>query len=138
MIQEVVYASIIISGIIGFSIAYYIYSYKRNKTKSLVCPLNFHCDPVINSKYSKIFGFPVEVLGLMYYAIISVAYIFFWLSPFSVNFWFTQSVVWASAAAFIFSIYLTYIQAFTLKNWCSWCLVSAALCVVILVLAFFV
>ena len=33
--------------------------------------------------------------------------------------------------ATLFSFYLTYIQASKLKEWCTWCLISALLCSII-------
>lgn len=40
-----------------------------------------------------------------------------------------------SLVAFLFSAYLTFIQAFTLRQWCTWCLISAGLCTLIFALA---
>ena len=57
---------IILLGIVGFSIASYIYNKKRNK-KKLICPIHSNCEQVINSNYSKILGIPVEILGIIYY-----------------------------------------------------------------------
>ena len=48
------------------------------------------------------------------------------------------AVFWALAlttAAFLFSLYLTFIQGFVLREWCEWCLVSAFLCAAIFILA---
>jgi uncharacterized membrane protein len=32
-----------------------------------------------------------------------------------------------SVGAFLFSLYLTGVQAFKIKSWCTWCLTSAAI-----------
>lgn len=138
MLEVIAYVILILAGIAGFNIAYYIHSHKRTKGKAMVCPMNFHCDPVINSKYSKLFGMPLENLGMLYYSIITLSYLFFLFSPIEIMTWFTQGVLYTSAFAFVFSMYLTYLQAFKLKNWCSWCLMSASLCVIIFVFALLV
>ncbi|MEX2008266.1 MAG: vitamin K epoxide reductase family protein, partial [Candidatus Spechtbacterales bacterium] len=37
----------------------------------------------------------------------------------------------ASAAAFVFSAYLTFLQAVVIRDWCSWCLISATISTII-------
>lgn len=138
MIEVISSIILILAGIAGFGISHYIYAHKRNKSKALVCPMNFHCDPVINSKYSKVFGIPLEFLGMLYYTIITLSYLFFTVTPYLVPNWFTQTVAYTSLVAFLFSLYLVYIQAFKLKNWCSWCLMSASLCLIIFIFVFLV
>ena len=39
-----------------------------------------------------------------------------------------SGLMFASVCAFAFSIYLTLLQAFVLKNWCTWCIISACIC----------
>ncbi len=117
----------------GFLIASYIRSTKRNATP-LVCPLEGNCEQVIYSKHSKMFGIPLETLGIFYYAIISASYIFFIIFP---NFEWPMVpylLLCVSAIGFFFSVYLTAIQALVLKHWCTWCLFSAAICTVIFII----
>ncbi|MEX2054859.1 MAG: hypothetical protein WD972_01630, partial [Candidatus Andersenbacteria bacterium] len=44
------------------------------------------------------------------------------------------ATVLVSTSAFLFSLYLTFIQGVTLRQWCTWCLCSAALCTLIFLL----
>jgi|SRR3989344_9470378 len=118
---------IVILAIAGFALALYIHFHKRT-ARPLVCPIGHHCDPVIHSDYSKIFGFPVEMLGMLYYALIAVGY---WLAPAH------MALQIISGAAFGFSLYLIGIQLFVLRMWCTWCLISAALCTGIFIVTFF-
>jgi uncharacterized membrane protein len=115
----------------------YIYTTKRNSQKVLVCPIGGHCDSVVNSKYSKFLGVSVELMGALYYGLIIVFYgvYFFFPNIFTdtVLFFFTSF----SVIAFLFSVYLVLIQAFVIKNWCTWCLFSAGFTTLIAVLAVF-
>ena len=116
-----------IIAIIGFTLATYIHFHKRTQTP-LVCPIGHECDAVIHSDYSKFIGFPVEVLGMIYYAIIVAGYLMY---PGQM----TLQIL--SGAALGFSVYLVSIQLFVLRQWCTWCLFSAALCTAIFILTFF-
>lgn len=121
-----------IVGISGFSLANYIYRCKH-KVKPLVCPLRSNCDEVVRSKYSKLFGIPLEVLGMVYYGFVTVIHALMIFMPSLATNWELILGLVASSAAFLFSIYLTSIQAFVLKEWCTWCLTSATFCLIIFV-----
>jgi uncharacterized membrane protein len=116
---------LLLLGFGGFILAFFIYRKKRIK-KPLICPLRSDCNVVINSKYSKFLGFPVEILGIVYFLFIMVLQGFFLFFPnLSVNEWFSFVSVFVSFGAFIFSLYLTAVQLFGLKQFCAWCITSA-------------
>lgn len=114
----------LIFGIAGFMLATYIYL-KKKTAQPMVCPLNGECDLVTQSQYSKFLGVPVEKMGMVYYALVIVVYALHGfisdLLPDAVMFLMTGVTI----GAFIFSLYLIFIQAFVLKKWCTWCIFSA-------------
>ena len=114
----------------GFLLAFYI-RHKKQAHEKMVCPLDSDCDAVIYSEYSKFFGIPVEILGLFYYGLIAVSYALFLVFPVFASPLVVFSVFAFTTAAFLFSLYLTFIQAFALKQWCTWCLISAGFCAVV-------
>lgn len=118
----------------GFAISLNIWKKKRTK-KPFACPLRFRCETVVHSSYSKLLGIPLEYLGLLYYGLIFVSYLSFFLFPEIVRSdrIFVYSVSIATIIAFVVSIYLTFVQAFLLKEWCSLCLVSALMCTIIFI-----
>ncbi len=127
---------IILLGFIGLFVALHIHN-KKSKKVPLICPLRSNCDTVIHSDYSKFLGIRVERLGIIYYSLIVIGHGMFLFFPGTLDpFFITVSSV-LSACAFVFSIYLLSIQAFILKQWCFWCLVSASLSISIFLLAFF-
>ena len=118
----------------GFLIAHHIFQKKR-KAEYLVCPIKFDCNSVVNSDYSRFLGIPVEVLGMFYYAIIALSYLFLILAPGYYPIFLGGISITLSVGAFLFSLYLMGILAFVLRKGCSWCFFSAILSTLIFILS---
>ena len=130
MSASVLHVIIIICAFGGVSIALYIHRKKRLH-EPLTCPIGHSCDPVIHSRYSRFMDMPVELLGVLYYTIVVVSYILFLAAP-SLSQTLPSLILFAlSALAFLFSLYLIAVQLFILRQWCTWCIISALLCTVI-------
>lgn len=125
---------IILASLGGFFLAFYIRA-KKHKPEAMVCPLHGSCNTVTTSEYSSFFGFPVEMIGMVYYGFIATSYIillaFPYLSVPIVNFLLLGTTI----VAFLFSVYLTLVQGFALRQWCTWCLTSAGLSTLIFALS---
>lgn len=124
---------IISAALAGTVLAAYIYRKKRAHI-ALVCPLKADCESVVRSEYARFFGIPVELLGIGYYSLIAVSYAVIAAAPAVAAPPLVFGLLAITSAAFLFSLYLTFIQAFAIKQWCSWCLVSAGLCTLIFIL----
>jgi len=122
--------------ICGFLLASYVYT-KKHKKENLVCPMDGSCDEVVNSRYSKFLGVPVEVMGMFYYAFIVLTYTYIFLNAQNVSDLFKFFMTGITVGAFFFSVYLVIIQAFILRMWCTWCLFSAGFTTFIFVTAVF-
>lgn len=122
---------VVVTALGGLSLASYIH-YKKKRRQPITCPLDSDCDTVVHSEYAYFLGLPVELLGMFYYGLIAVVYGAFLFAP-AVN---TSLVVFlilgASIVAFFFSLYLTFVQAVAIKEWCTWCLISAGLSTLVL------
>ena len=121
---------VILCALCGFLLALFIHI-KKKLSEPLVCPIGHSCDPVVRSDYSRFLGIPVEILGMLYYFLIFLFYSLFLLFPALKAGETAITFVGISSLAFLFSLYLTAVQAFILKEWCTWCLISASLCAVI-------
>src|SRR3989344_4608754 len=131
MSQGAAYTIIIFLAFIGFLIATYIRHHKKNVKEALICPLKANCDTVIHSDYSRFLGIPLEVLGMIYYGLLALSYGLLIVFPsFGIPL-IVSGLMVASICAFLFSIYLTIVQAFVIKNWCTWCIISATICAAI-------
>ncbi|HXK35040.1 MAG TPA: vitamin K epoxide reductase family protein [Candidatus Paceibacterota bacterium] len=126
---------LILLGLAGLSIAAYIRHTKLYAEK-LICPIGFDCNAVVKSDYSRFLGIPVELIGTGYYTLVAIGYFLGLFQILPPGFVFLLAV--SSLIAFLFSLYLTAIQAFLLRQWCSWCLISAGLSTIIfLTIVFF-
>src|SRR3989344_4931648 len=113
---------IIACALCGFCLAAFIHIKKKFATP-LVCPIGHSCDPVVRSDYSHFMNVPVEILGILYYAFIVFAYTAERFIPALHSPLLSFSLLFLSALAFFFSVYLTSVQAFILREWCTWCLI---------------
>ncbi|OHA18082.1 MAG: hypothetical protein A2836_01670 [Candidatus Taylorbacteria bacterium RIFCSPHIGHO2_01_FULL_45_63] len=122
----------ILAAVAGFLLAYYI-RHKKHHEQPMVCPLNSDCHKVVHSEYSRFFGIPVELLGILYYLIIGVAYLVFLVKPEIYFPALSTLILLITSLAFLFSLYLTAIQLFVIRELCTWCLISAFICTVIFI-----
>lgn len=120
----IVYVFILVASLIGLSITINIYKQKHEK-RPLVCPFGADCHSVVTSQFSSFLGIGLEVYGAMYYGATILVYAAFILFPALVTPWSIFFVLGATIGAFLFSLYLTFVQAVYIKSWCSWCLMSA-------------
>lgn len=128
---------IVVLATIGFILASYIRSHKKTE-RPLVCPLEGSCETVVHSEYSSLFGIPLELLGMVYYGLIAISYAFIILFGYLVPGYTSTALMILSLIAFIFSLYLTAVQAFIIHHWCTWCLFSASISTLICILSLFI
>jgi len=119
--------------LIGFAASFYIY-YTKKYNKKMYCVIGENCDEVVNSRYGKTLGVENTVPGMLYYTIIFV----YGILLFSNGNIFKGNIIYylvvsASIASVLFSIYLTSVQAFVLKKWCEYCIVSSVSSLLILI-----
>lgn len=92
--------------------------------RPLAC-LGSGCDAVRLSAFSKLAGHPVPLYGVVAYAALALLILAEALVPVRR----VRGIHWGlgsiTGAGFLFSIYLTYLEAFVIHAWCSWCVVSA-------------
>ena len=117
----------------GFASSFYIY-YSKKYGKTLYCPIAHECDAVVKSKYGQTFGIENTIPGMIYYVLIFLYGLAIFLNrnifKGAIIYYF---VVSASIASVLFSIYLTCVQAFVLKKWCEYCIISSIVSVLILI-----
>lgn len=128
------YGSIISSALAGIGVTGYIY-YAKHYKDHLACPTGDDCNAVVNSKYSKFLGIPLEYLGMLYYSAIVLSYACLIAFPALRSSILMPTILTLTAGSFFFSMYLLFVQAFLLKRWCIWCLLSATLSTIIFIVS---
>lgn len=125
-------ASILLA-VLGLLDSIYLVWVKYTGTYALCGPLG-NCESVNSSQYSEIFGIPISLLGAGAYAIMIVLLLLenrgqIW-SEFSSMIVFGMSLI-----GVLYSIYLTYIEVAVLKAICPYCVISAIILVILLLLS---
>ncbi len=130
--MTLVFIITIIIAIVGIINTGYLI-HKRRKKKPLVCPINQDCNVVLESKWSKILGIRNDILGLLFYALILIiAVILLFLPHLVLVFYLVLLLI--ICLGFLFSIFLVFIQAFIIKEFCFYCLISTFLTTLLFVI----
>ncbi len=124
-----------ILALLGIGVSGYL-AYVETQAVPAVCGPVGDCNAVQSSPYARLLGLlPVGVLGLIGYILILVAW-YIQRSPLG------NSATWAGFVLFIiafggtlFSLYLTYLEPFVIHAVCVWCLTSAVIITLILLLS---
>lgn len=119
---------LVVLSILGIIVSGYLtYSY-FSPSGTTFCLTGEDCDIVRQSKYSSLLGIPVSVIGIFGFT----AILFTTISPMTKRKkWLTLFAL--STFGVAFSAYLTFVEFFTIKAICSYCVVSAVLILLILV-----
>lgn len=120
--------------IIGFGVAGYL-AYIETTNTTAVCGPVGDCNTVQQSKYARLFGIlPIGVLGLIGYVAIFIS----WLVARYANNRLADlaviSIFFMSVLGTLFSIYLTFLEPFVIGATCAWCLTSAILMTILMLL----
>jgi uncharacterized membrane protein len=118
--------AIAVISLIGIGVAGYL-TYTHYEGLNVVCLSSGGCETVQKSVYSKLAGVPVAVLGL-------AGYIGILLSLAIRNELGRIAGFGIALIGFLFSMYLTYREIFTIKAICQWCVSSAVLMTILTIL----
>ncbi|MBI4150049.1 hypothetical protein HY488_01455 [Candidatus Woesearchaeota archaeon] len=134
MIQVTTFFVLVLLGAINAG--YLVYKHHAEKKKPLVCPLNHDCSVVTESRWSHMFGVRNETLGLLFFC----GLLFAMLSTFFVPAW--QAMMYlllriGTAGGALFSALLIGIQAFKIRDYCFYCILSAIISVLVCVNVFY-
>lgn len=123
--------ALLILSLVGFVDATYL-TVVHYTGANLPCRIFDGCDTVTTSPYSMLGPLPVALLGMLFYLTIFVLTLAYLLHRRSEL---TFLMVYASLAAFLFSLYFTALQMWIIKAICLYCVTSATLATLIFVLA---
>lgn len=122
----------LIVSLLGFIDATYLVV-ARYTGATLPCTIVHGCDIVTKSIYSEILGVPVALLGSAFYILI-FALVFFAMDNKKIKLLLFAGKF--TIVGFLASLWFLFAQAFLLRAFCQWCLVSAATSTILFVLGF--
>ncbi len=96
----------------------------------------FDCETVQNSAYSMMFGIPIAWLGLGTYLVLGALTLF--QNRMAVLREYGMSLIFGvTLFAWVYSMYLVYLQGWVIQAWCQWCLMHEAIMTVLFVVTLF-
>jgi uncharacterized membrane protein len=124
--------TLMVLGIIGFIDSLYLLT-EHFSDAGVVCGGSDECNLVLTSEYATLFGIPVAIFGIFYYATIIILMTIIMdktkkhlKAP-------TKLLLIFSPLGLIASMWFTYLQAFVINAYCTYCLVSAATSTIIFI-----
>jgi uncharacterized membrane protein len=121
--------TLIVLAVVGVGLASYL-TYVHYSGETVLCTTAHNtCEQVQTSRYSKVAGVPVALMGLIGYVLILGSL----LARESETSRFATAAL--TVGGFGFSAYLTYREVFTLHKICEWCVSSACLLTIMMGLA---
>ncbi len=117
---QLVFGALSIAGLIDATILT-IEHYTRD---GLSCSITGGCERVLTSQYSElpIVGIPVAMLGVVFYGVVLFLVMFSVINREPIR---RLPILAWSTIGFVSSLGLTFLQAFVIRAWCQYCLLSA-------------
>lgn len=123
VMRRLAVACVVLSGV-GLALSLYSMSHHAGFTSGALCDINstFNCDVVNRGPFSEIVGIPVALLGIIAYLFFGATALLKLRHPHDHTL--SLFLLLSTAGGFIFSLYLSSIEAFVLHTWCVVCLTS--------------
>jgi uncharacterized membrane protein len=118
----------------GVFLSTYLAMYKLGYIGELTCSVG-SCEVVQMSSWAELFGVPVAVWGVAFYAALFVIAYVGTLEKYVHSSTISMLLLTLTAWGVAFSGWLTYLELFVINAICMWCVVSAILAVVLFALA---
>lgn len=118
----------------GLFLGVYLTMYKVGIIGSLACNVG-SCEQVQTSRWSVFLGLPVATWGVGFY-VLMLALAMAGLQPrFADSRRLSLAMLLLAGWGVMFTAWLNYLEAFVIHAWCEWCLGSAAMVLLLFVLA---
>jgi uncharacterized membrane protein len=118
----------------GIFVGVYLTLYKFGVIGSLVCNVG-SCEKVQSSKYSMFLGLPVATWGIGFYLLMLALSIASMQDRYAESRGLSLAMLLVAGWGVLFTAWLNYLEAFVINAWCEWCLGSAAMVLVLFLLA---
>jgi len=113
---------LLIFAIIGLIVSLYL-SYSTLSGIPVKCSLLSGCQIVEQSSYSRVFGIPVAVFGVLFYLTLIIG-VFMRVDK-KYQSLITKYMLYITTLGFLFSVYLTYLELYVIHAICMYCVISA-------------
>jgi uncharacterized membrane protein len=122
--------------LIGLGVALYLTYVEATSAQAICGPIG-DCNSVQSSSYARLFGFlPVGLLGAFGYVGILVVWLYRRFRKDALAEMTGPALFGMTAFGVLFSIYLTYLEIFVIHAVCMWCISSAVIMLLLMLLTF--
>jgi uncharacterized membrane protein len=120
----------------GIAVAAYLFSVESGgEGAKAVCGPVGDCNLVQGSKYARLFGvIHIGLVGVIGYSVALVTWMLGRFGPARAADWARAALFAASLGGVAFSIYLTFLEPFVIGATCMWCVTSAVIMTVVMLL----
>ena len=125
---------IAVLAMIGTFIAVYLMLYKMGVIGALTCSVG-SCETVNTSRWARFAGLPVAGWGVFFYLDVLILSILGTQPLLARNPIISWALVLWTGIGFLFSAWLTYLELFRIHAICIWCVTSAVIVTLILIVA---
>lgn len=122
--------------LIGIFISAYLWLYKLGRIGSLACGTG-GCETVQRSGYSAFLGVDVALIGLVGYAAMFTVALAGTAERQIHQRWPASVLASLAGVSVLFAAYLTWLEVFVIHALCRWCVVSALIVSILLILSLF-
>ena len=127
--RTLLYALAALVSLVGLADAIYL-TVEHLSGRSVRCTIVSGCSEVLSSEYAMVGGVPLAMIGAAaYFTVFSLAI----LAAYSYK-WAAKSLTVVVGLMFIITLWLLYLQAFVIKHFCQFCLLSALVTFILTVL----
>ncbi len=124
-----------ILSLIGMAVAGYL-AYIETQQVTAVCGPVGDCNTVQQSEYARLMGvIPVGVIGVLGYGVILICWFIRQFSNRKLANLASITLLGVTAFGTLFSIYLTFLEPFVIGATCAWCLTSALIMTILMLLS---
>lgn len=120
--------------LVGLGIAVYL-AYSEITERATICGPVGECNLVQSSAYARILGVPVAALGVLFYAGTGILWAGQKVRSQNLGRIAADGLVGLTMLGVLFSIYLTLMELFVIRAICMWCLSSAMVSTLVMLLA---
>ena len=122
---------LVVLSLIGIGISIYL-TLKAHNPNAVACSLGGGCEKVLSSSYAWFHGLPVSGMGLFWYM---AEIIFAWFTYYQKLLPNTYLKIWG-IVGLLFSFYLFGLEATKIHYYCTWCLTSLVVVILLNVVTF--
>lgn len=120
--------------LVGIGVALYM-TYVEFSSAQAICGPIGDCNAVQKSAYAKIMGIPVGLIGAIGYLAILAGLLWQRFRKDALTGYLPPAILGMAAFGSLFSIYLTFLEIFVIKAVCIWCLSSAIIITLLMLLS---